>query len=278
MASSATEVSVIILKEIDEVKANDQASIIKVDEYMNEKQKYRENVIQILSDFVDIDTAKLIYDTCINDMILIPNTFEKDELLKHWFVPNKGGMINQYRDYHRVDLYPSNHLQLIRRGMLSSVKGYKVSPDSKHKLRFECKFILTHPSDFIVFSMNSSGVRSEGIRAACYGFLEMIGRELWIMPDHNEKNVTFVVETGWNSLFDVGEKVDNIPLNKELSVIMIDDGKQLNAEFYIEEKLICDIIAPSEKDAKFNRVGFCNREHDGNACDITYLQLSVLLE
>ena len=33
------------------------------------------------------------------------NTFDHDELLKYWFVVNKGGFNNSYRDHHRVDYF-----------------------------------------------------------------------------------------------------------------------------------------------------------------------------
>ena len=128
----------------------------------------------------------------------------------------------------------------------------------------------------MVFSLKSSGVRRAGIRAEHYGFLEMIGSELWILPFDRTKNVAFAVETEYNLIFESKEKVDNMPLDTELSIVMIDDGDKMRAQFYIEDKLMCEISADSVKNAQHNRIAFCNREHDGNDCDITYLQLSII--
>ncbi len=41
---------------------------------------------------------------CLDDMILIPNTFKKDEFFKYWFIVDKGNIWNYFRDVHKVKL------------------------------------------------------------------------------------------------------------------------------------------------------------------------------
>ena len=265
-----------ILQEIDTEKENEQTTTIQVEDYMMNKQTYKESVVQILSNYIDVDTAKLIYDVCNNDKILIPNTFDKDELLKYWYVVNKGGMNNNFRDYHRVELYPSSHLQFTQRGMLSTVKGYKVKSDSKYKLKFECKYIMKDSTDFMIFALKSSGVRREGILFEYFGHLESVGSELWIGMEHQNNNIGFGVKTEDTMVMESGESVGKIPLNEELTVIMIDDGNKVNVEYYIKDKLMAELSTNSTQDAAYNRICFCNREDFGNICDITYLQLSII--
>lgn len=267
---------VTVLEEIEEDTNDDEIHTIEVEQYMAQKDKYKENILQILSSHVDIDTAKLIYIICNDDRILIPNTFDKDELLKYWFVVNKGGEWNTVREFHRVDLYPSSHIRLTRRGMLSSVKGYKVSSESKYKLKFECKYILKSSTDWMKFSFKSSGVRRKGIYSDHWGNGEMIGSELWIGFEHENKNVGFAVKHESFVRMESGESAGDIPKNTELGVIMIDDGNKVNVEFYIQEKLMCELSSDSVKDSPYHRIGFFNRERMENIVDITHLKLSVI--
>ena len=85
-------------------------------------------MIEIVSQFTkNMNTVRLIYEYYIDNKILIPNVSNADEFIKYWFLVQNSGMINRFRDYHPVDLYP-NHLQLIRRGSITlHLQAYIVS-------------------------------------------------------------------------------------------------------------------------------------------------------
>ena len=57
---------------------------------------------------------------------------------------------------------------------------------------------------------------------------------------------------------------------------MIDDGDKIHAQFYIGEKLMCELTTNTVKDSPFNRIGFSNRVRHNNISDVTYIQLSII--
>ena len=75
---------------------------------------------------------------------------------------------------------------------------------------------------------------------------------------------------------EAGKSAGDLPRNTELGMIMIDDGNKVNAEFYIQEELMCELSSDSVRDSPYHRIGFFNRERMENIVDITYLKLSVI--
>ena len=187
---------------------------------------------------------------------------------------NKGGLVNEFRDYHRVDLYP-NYLQLIQTGAISSIKGYK---PSKTKLKLECKFIYHDKTDFMRWSFRSNGVRDPSLKYAKYGRVYC-----------EEGSISISNELGrWSNLFDYTLTEDQIkprggtvhisppPLHKELSLIMIDDGDEINVEYKIHDGDVYKIQSDSYTQSGYYRVMAFNRHLEGNVADITKLELSVI--
>eukprot|EP01084_Bolivina_argentea_P119437 211765_1 len=248
---------------------------INLDQYIVETQKYKQIIIQTLSEYADQEIAKLIYQICNDDTILIPNTFQMDEFLKYWFIVNKGKSVNKFKYDHRVDLY-ANYLQLIQRGAVASIKEYK--PSSTAKLKLECKFIYRHPTDYMRFSFRSNGVREPNMKYASRGRVYCEDNHLSIYKEfHRGSNRIALMGTDKDgNTTERTQNIPSIPLNTELSVVMIDDGNKINTTYCSDDGVIYKLEFDSNKISKYHRVIAFNRELQGNIVDITYLQVSVI--
>lgn len=261
-----------------EIAFDEKIDTINLEELVAQRKKDKQIIIQIISEHTnDMNTATLIYNAGFDDTVLIPNTFERDEFLKYWFVLGKGPLINEYRDYHRADLYP-NYLQLIRRAGISSIKGYK--PSKNAKLRLECRFIYRHPKEGIRVTFRGNGGRdptsqysllyTEGETICINGALGLSGfsnhsHRLWILQKDGDFEIDKEIQTAPQ------------PKDKEFKMIIIDDGDMLQVQF-VHDKMYCMECktATITNPVGFHRVVLHNRRDPNRVCDITYLQLSVI--
>ena len=141
-----------------------EMNTINLDKYIAQKQISKQITIEILLQYTDINTAKLIYDICTDDNILIPDTFARTEFFKYWFIVDKGCEIADFpfTYLHKVQLHPT-YLQLIQKGAIASIQGYK--PSKTAKLKLECKFMYNHQKDGLTFSFRSDGMRHSNTTA-----------------------------------------------------------------------------------------------------------------
>eukprot|EP01084_Bolivina_argentea_P111045 198238_1 len=273
----------ITLKETETYEMSDQIETVDLDQLLIEKQESRQISIQILSKHTHEEIAKLIFEFCNNLLILIPNTFDRNELLKHWFVIGKGPLINEYREFQRVDLYP-NYVKFTRRGGIASIKGYK--PSKTAKLRLICKFIYRHPKEGLRFVFRSNGCRDltlkgKGQHGNVYteGTMVILNGSLGQFGNNRYAHQVCVIQNDGDFTIEKRMKTSVQPMNKQLEMIIIDDGQKMKITYVDHEKNIysmeCDSTCISNPKG-LHRIALYNRRDHGRISDITYLQLSIV--
>eukprot|EP01084_Bolivina_argentea_P296815 511249_1 len=254
---------------------------IDLEQYVLDKKQYRLDLMKVVSEctILNIDgICQIIMEyCCLDDMILIPNTFKKDEFFKYWFVVEKGKpYVNYFRDFHQVKLQ-SDCLQLIRRGTIASINKY--IPSKNAKLILECKFIHKdkNQTDFMSFSTRSNGTRDPTVKYAAYGVPHDGGNKVQISWPFRKLRIDAITNAKLlNRPMSYFLKIPLPPSLKTLSLKLIDDGQHIKYIYNDGLKTY-----PIESDAYSQNtddhsVLVYNREQPNNITEITFLQLSVL--
>ena len=254
--------------------AESKQSIIRLDEYVQQRKQYRIDLIKTLvlySPIYEEQICTYIMEyCCLDDHILIPdNTEQHAKFWKYWAVVQKGSKI-QYSNAQDVKLN-KNGLKLIQQGAIVSNVGYMPSPSAR--LIIECEFRFRNDTDSLTFSTRSNGKRTNVVRAQ-YGQVE--GDCARICQHENSWDSPRIEIGAWDTF--PRQQWMNIPdpqPGEMVSVQMVDDGQNIDfrcsfggTTYAIHQKL--------KLNEKMCKIALFNGELRGNVVNVTMLRVSVL--